>query len=533
MIQDNELSERHVLPRWTSISAAKAAGELARPHKSKPSIVRLESQKRSKQVLAEELEKRKRSWKESINVSDAEELVATAIVAGATSDPEVIRAAEKIISDGGSGQAVLSFAESLLSSDTPTSVQEIFGEAAETYSAISRRKRLLELNPRDVMLLTETALLHANLGQPKSSERLLRRALALSKHSRYVLRSAARFYCHIGRPDKALDVLKTSGRVAVDPWLSAAEMAVSAVAESTNFKWRKAADLLKDESFSNLDRSELAAEVATLELAAGGRRRASKAVELCVKHPTENAIAQVEFLARKGDFTSDVFNVDLSRSMEAAAQHSFAASDFSNALNACQDWQNIEPFSVRPAIFGTFMSTASTNNLERGLAIGQRGLIGNPSDGTLLNNMAVLNAYLGNTDRAWEFSNRSQLNRDMDREITGIATKGLIHFRQGQYKTATALYEEAILNAVSRKQYAMALRAYCFFAREMAFVDSSLAAQFSKEISEIVEKMSKANIVLTKDIEIIRDHLDSIRAEQPIAKLPFKPLEIELVGLAS
>ena len=528
MIQDNQLNNRHVLPRWTTINQSHKAGELANPPKSKDSVVRVDAHKRSSISLIEELDKRRDAWRISRDIGSSEELITTAIVAGQTDDDCVREAAEFILADGSSGRAVLAFSEGLLDKRSNISVTDIFGDAAEMHTAITRRKRLLAINPRDAMLATETALLHANLGQVDSSEKLLRRALALAGNSRYVVRAAARFFCHVKRPDEALAILRASPRLSSDPWLRSAEMAVSAISESEDFRWRKSIDLLKDEDFSLHDRSELAAEVATFELQAGGRKRAIKAAEISVSQPTENAVAQIEYLKRIGEFGDDTIPIDISRSMEAAAQNEYAKWDFSAALKACESWQSIEPFSIRPAVFGTYLSTTSTADMESGLTIGLRGLVGNPNDPILLNNIAVLYAYRGDVDLATEYSVKSKINLGKERDISGLATEGLIQFRKGMHAEGMRSYEAAIDNAALSNNYSQALRAYTFYAREVSAIDPSLALDFIGESDKIFDRYKKVNITIPRDVLIMKNRLEKETIVNRLAELTFRPMPLEI-----
>jgi hypothetical protein len=55
----------------------------------------------------------------------------------------------------------------------------------------------------------------------------------LAPNHRFALRSAARFFLHVGKPDDAQTILRRSEATRRDPWLMAAEIAVSTVADRT------------------------------------------------------------------------------------------------------------------------------------------------------------------------------------------------------------------------------------------------------------------------------------------------------------
>src|SRR5262249_6318180 len=105
------------------------------------------------------------------------------------------------------------------------------------YVDLAQRKRLIRLNPRDSLLLTETALIYTGIGELEAAARLIRTATALSPSNRYVLRSAARFWMHARDPGQALHLLNRTPALRYDPWLLSAKVAIESAAKRPATAW--------------------------------------------------------------------------------------------------------------------------------------------------------------------------------------------------------------------------------------------------------------------------------------------------------
>jgi tetratricopeptide (TPR) repeat protein len=518
MIENENLGDRHTIPRWRSISAARKFGELAplTPNGIRPSQLRLRDL--VQEQVKHDFAKAKAAWETSNGTAEAEELLSSALIAGRKSDPAVLTAAVRISSTARFSPCLAGFAESVIHGDAPPreqlpSIQSVEDARAE----LARRKSLLSLNPRDSWLLAETALIYANLGQNKKSRSLLLRALKMSPEDRYVLRSATRFFVHIDEPDIAQAALKQATRTEIDPWLMSARLATEAAQGKTVTSWRRAKALLDNSNFSSRDRSELAAEIGTLELSGGSRKQALRILKLGISDPTENAIAQIEWVGRSSRaFNPKDFLPDLGLSDEAIANRAFADSNWTGALDAAERWAALEPFSTRPAIFGSFVASILNHSVERGLALVRAGLRSNPRDFTLLNNSIVLLCYGGRLDAAREEYRRLQeLPCNSVDMVTRLATGGLIAFRSGEIEEGIDLYAAAIEHAVMLKEPLLAFRAYCFRAREMAVLDGTVARLLSDNIQAAISFVENRGVVLPKEVEILKDQIDAAAGAKP------------------
>jgi len=504
---DDDQTARHTIPRWLSIQEAIRGGHFSSfSPKSKGDYVRILDEYASN-FLRTEFEARRSAWLRTKDWYDAEEFIALAVVVGATDDAVAMEAAETLVTGEASNDGVREFAKRFLNGGIQPERVTLPIAEAEVRVEIAKRKRMLALNPRDALRLTETALLHANLGQLRASERLIRRALMLTPDDRYVLRAATRFFVHLGEPEKAIDVLGRSARTREDPWLNSALLATEAASGRQSRSWRRANSLLSDAKFSPRDLSELAAQIGTMEIAAGARRRAVKLLRLGAASPTENAVAQIAWVGNHSRaFEPEDLLSDISISHEASARSAYANGSWDDALQESIAWQEIERFSARPAVFGTFVASVTGKSLDRALALADAALVANPGNAMLLNNIAVLLAYSGNLPGAENTLEKARIHA-RDRMPSHIATAGLIAFRRGDFVTGCALYQQTIELATELGHFEEALRAYCFYARELVRFDAGFANQVIAHIDRMRSSVEKKVRNVSRDVDFIRSEI--------------------------
>ncbi|MBM7049681.1 hypothetical protein [Rhizobium lusitanum] len=454
--------------------------------------------------------------------ADAEELISIASIANRIDDPEVKRASDFLLQRLQRDEIRQGFLSRLLEHRN-TSNGSLPTEEAQIRVEISRRKRLLDLNPRDALRLTETALLYVIIGQTKQAWSLLRRALILRPDDRYVLRATSRFFMHRGEPDVALDVLSHSPAVRIDPWLKSARLAIEAVSGRSPSGWKKAKALLTDSSFSPRDLSELAVQMGSMEYEAGSRKQALRMLRLGAVSPTENAVAQIGWVARKKrGLRAGELDVDVSLSHEASAYASYEQGNWSEAVSHCEAWRKIEPFSARPVIHGTFVACVSMEALGAASALGTLGLLANSKNKTLLNNLAVVKAFQGQLEESHALLLRAQAtDGDEDEEIIVLASSGLLDFRESRPESGLDKYIEAMEKAINRKNHGLAFRAFCYLSREIAHIDDKAGVFLLEKIDSNIAKAEKRNITIPKDIIIMREQIvTSIRSIEAIWTAP-------------
>lgn len=86
--------------------------------------------------------------------------------------------------------------------------------------------------------------------------------------------------------------------------------------------------------------------------------------------------------------------------------------------------------------------------------------------------------------------------------------------RRGQ-DTGVDLYAAAIEHAVLLKEPLLAVRAYCFRAREMALLDGTIARLLSDNIQAAISFVVKRGVTLPKEIEILKGQIDAAAGARP------------------
>ena len=150
--------------------------------------------------------------------------------------------------------------------------------------------------PTDPMAWIDLALAYTNFGQAKRADRFIRMAINLAPNNRFVLRSAVRYYLHIHEGDRAYELLDELPVVDTDPWLVAAKLAAASIISRRPDNLKGARQLVHSKDFSYYDTSELASQLATIDLQDGHRLRSKKLFEHALQKPTDNTLAQVRWI---------------------------------------------------------------------------------------------------------------------------------------------------------------------------------------------------------------------------------------------
>jgi hypothetical protein len=278
----------------------------------------------------------------------------------------------------------------------------------------------------------------------KSAEKALRVALALSNGNRFILRAAARFYTHQDALDTALGILAADrDKLLGDPWLMAAEIAIADLAERPLIYANHGRHLL-DGDFSPRHLSELASALATVEFKAGKIKQARKLFAQALNDPTENALAQAEWSAGRG------LNIQLPQAVrppldfEAETRHALRKGDFGNATKQSRLWQEDQPFAINPAHHTSYIAASLAEDYPVAILACEKGLISNPGNTLLLNNLAFSQANIGKVEEASATMAGLTIADQPRKLLTWTATRGLIEFRRGNSSAGRMLYQDSI-----------------------------------------------------------------------------------------
>ncbi|MBK8096050.1 MAG: hypothetical protein IPK26_03035 [Planctomycetes bacterium] len=200
------------------------------------------------------------------------------------------------------------------------------------------------------------------------------------------------------------------------------------------------------------DESELAAALGTIELEHGNPKRARRLLRAALVSPAENAIAQVSWANRRRGASIDLpKEVAMQhRCFEALAWDSAHNGNVEVAIENCRLWLSEEPFSVKPAILGSFFGVVSGLCLESAADIAANGVAANPNHALMANNLVVALLEVGRLQEAEAKLSRIR-RRGLSPEmlVTLQATEGLLAFRGGRPAEGDALYRSAIDRATA------------------------------------------------------------------------------------
>lgn len=490
---------RNIIPRWRDYRTTLSLGELGPV--GTPVGEDEEGNKESKDYLENKLI----DWRAHRSASFAADLVSSALVLGR--HEEASDAAKFLLSkNSGATTIVRELAHQVLSEDREyllraeeprrQSLALLKQRAAER---IGQLRAGLREEPANGIAWADLALEYTVLGIKEKAERAIRAAVQFGSYNRFILRAAARFYIHQDDPSQAQYILRRASLVRSDPWLLAAEIAVSSAAHKPSNNVKAATKLLEDSNYSHFQTTELASAIATLELRNASIKNAKKLFRRAMLSPTENSVAQAEWASRRILTDFEVTPAQTPpRIYEARAWELYMAEKWEASFQQAIKWLYDEPFSVRPVLLSSYIKSTIEEDYEASAKLLRFGLIANPGDGVLLNNLAFVLASANKTQEAREYFNqivRSELA--LHEKIIVTATEGLLRFREGFPDEGRAMYLQAIETARGPEFQHLRARAAGYLAREELLVQSSDAHKAYERACQESDEMSVQDITLS------------------------------------
>lgn len=468
-----EDKNRNVIPRWRDYRTTAALGELDS----------LNSESTLGHKGGEHLRSKIRSWEHNRSLSYAADLMGAALVLG--NHVEAREAASYLLSPAsGASNLLKRHAKEYLSqkSSGVPDVPELLPGTAEQVTERSRRrirelKVRLRSEPRNVIALVDLAREYTILGLDEKSSRAMEIALKLNPDNRFVLRSAAHLYNHQGDPQHAHRLLRHAESTRHDPWLLAAEIATAVTAGRSTTLAKVGQQFLQNRNVAPVHITELASAVATLEFFNGKTQVARKLFRTALHDPTDNSLAQAEWASRHmTQLEVDAAQFQVPRIFEAKAWEAYTIGEWDDAMRQSAKWLHDQPFAIEPILFSSYLAGALLEDHERSARILRFGLTTHRADPTLMNNLAVSLATIGEVREAREIFNLIQyqgLNETW--KITVTATGGLLRYKEGAPDEGRALYRRAIELARSKSLLPLSVRASLYLAREEILCNSPSA----------------------------------------------------------
>lgn len=482
------ISERRVLPRWRSFrdfckleKSGEVRDELVAGFKDIAPILSVDFSK--------------------LGIAEAYDVLTSAIVAG---DEKLALTSARVVSENnGFNEKLNAVARKIVSTNFVPDWREFLGIDPTANQNVAKLRKQLGSYPRDGITWAELALLHAKNGEKEKARRAIITAYGLLPDNRYVLRCAVRALVHLDAPDEALGYLRKSRRTLVDPWLMSAEVALLQTLDLRTFSLRKATELAANKNFSPFQRSELNAALGSIIMAdsANANSKVNKLFRASLKNPTENALCQVIHDKKTDEFQelagkcSPVFN------FEGAVLKAYDELDVAEVIRSSRLWLQDEPFSSRPAITGSFMCSLLGDRFHEAKVFCQDGLRANPDNVTLLNNLALSLARLGDTEEAMDKLAKPKglvADDDTQRAIL-LATEGLVNYRSGRVTEGRTNYESAIKFFEENDEPNKAAMARVYQAREEYDAGTSEAAMYVSGARDVLQEKGELNndLILT------------------------------------
>jgi len=478
MIGQTRSERRQVIPRWRTAAATVHAGE-AQPlyeHVDRPWL-----------EDSTELHRATAAWAQRPTLSRAVELMAAALL---YRKPELgIDAARSTLENSQVGELPRSLAHRLLADLDPTDpltfdLPGLEDERQRAQQVIGRLRAGLRRNPRNALAWLDLAHAQATLGHINKADRSMSAALSLGPANRVLLRSASRLYVHREEADRAHALVVRADLTPLDPWLVAAELATASVAGRSPKLTRQAKKLLSSDDLHPFHLTELSSALATLELEAGNHRRARQLFRGSLTSPTDNSLAQAEWAAHRVpdlEVPHDSMNTELA--YEARARHASSVGNWDSALLESWNWLKDQPFSSEPAIFGSYVASVGMANFEEAERIARAGLLANPGDSMLRNNLVFALANQYRLDEAEDHYRRIDQNQEDRVRLTLLATAGLLRYRRGDIDEGRTLYHSAIALAKKTEDRRAIALASIFLAREEVLSRSPTATATLRDVA--------------------------------------------------
>jgi tetratricopeptide (TPR) repeat protein len=442
-----ENHERNVIPRWRDFWSTVELGELT-----------VELPPGGMAHPAHDITSVKFDWEQNRSISFAGDLISAALVSGNIAAAK--EASEFIVSlDERPPAQLKALAHRVLSgkSEPPRApvapVGPSSGPEFRRSAEISSARRSLRRYPSDAILWMDLAYLYAVRGISHKASSSARIALNLAPSNRFIVRSAARFLLHIDRLDMALDIIRRSPGYTRDPWLVAAEIAVSLSAKRTPWSTREAFSLLNRGNFGEHHLSELSSALGTLEFNAGNSSKAKKLIRRSLIKPNDNSLAQAKWISSDlwGANSPEISTVDtfqIARPYEAGSFEAFEQNDWQKSYRCSLLWLDDQPFSAWPARMAASLAANIFDDLETCERLAKLGLVTSPDDPALLINLAYSYACTGRSELALSQLSRIRPANSEDWVAAGIeANYGLVAFRGGNIEAGRKHYAEAVSKA--------------------------------------------------------------------------------------
>jgi hypothetical protein len=234
-----------------------------------------------------------------------------------------------------------------------------------------------------------------------------------------------------------------------------------------------------------------------------------------LSEPTENTVAQVQWASRR-DSSIEVPSEITPNAFEALAWEEQFAGRWTSSVDAVRKWHDIEPFSVRPAVMGSFVAVAHLGDGRLGEDFSRRGLIANKGNSPLHNNLAVALAIQGKLTEARAELDLVKFRHGSAEEAVNFATRGLIEMRGGSIPAGVELYQKAMERAIEIKNPSLWCRAAANFAHEYSRFDKTELEEFGNAILKVYQGLGDQIRAVMNDVPALLERAKNLESASEI-----------------
>lgn len=447
---------RRIVPRWRSYAATLRSRELAMPT--------------SKQRLAptfSDLTRRLELFQLSPGLVTAAEAVEAAIVCGREGD--AVNAARRILNIDSNAAPLIREQAAALLRRTGNGDEVPVDTCVKARPDAAVLRQFTRLHPEDPISWVELALQQTIRGHGRAAARSMAMALHMAPTNRHVVRCASRLYLHLGDPERAHDIVARNAATSSDPWLMAAEIALAGVAERSPRFFKSGLSVVESGRVIPHQITELAGAIGTDDLLSGNRKRSRKMFVQSMSDPTGNSLAQGEWAAPH--FGSEIIPFSrldtVPEAAEAKAFRLYREVRFGEVLLVCEEWAQLDPFSIRPFQFAA-CTAGLIEEYDHAIRCAEKGLQIWRDAPLLLNAAAFALASTDRPDEAETMLNRIHKSHSDVLSYVVSANRGLVAYRRGHQTEARRLYMEAIDGFKRLGIPRLNAQAQVYFAREAA-----------------------------------------------------------------
>lgn len=320
------------------------------------------------------------------------------------------------------------------------------------------KKKIFD-NPNNTYAWMDLAYCYTYLNQLGKANFCIEIAVGSKYANQVVLRNAARFYIHLQRNDdknscfdqilRLLHVVRKINQTQNDPYLMSLDISLSQFCDKPQANIKKAHRVIQDNNVSQQHMNELVGSLATyLNYQMGDNRRAKRLLRDYQQYFNENTHAQSNFMFPFDDWDGSNINNDF----EYQTRVSLALEKYQDAYNNAISWSKYQPFSSRPIILATFISSSilleyqkTIDLIDKFIKFKDIRIIRIQDEPMIFNNYAFALLKMDQSQEAKKILDEiNNLGLDSNSKAVINATTGLYNYRINKPLEAEKLYNSTI-----------------------------------------------------------------------------------------